>query len=121
MHQAETLRAIQIEPERISLVGHGAAPDRLDRCNHPTVATEHAIGERHDTRIGRCRRRRTAKLLRDCELAAFLIERASRDIRARGLAADPGIAVHHQRLTAIPAAHETDELPTVLPAGSDIP
>ena len=52
--------------------------------------------------VGEARRKASAMLV----LVAMRIERADGGIGARGRAADAGIAVHHQRRAAIPAAHE---------------
>src|SRR6266567_3928567 len=45
----------------------------------------------------------------DRQFSAAGVERAGRDISACRGAADAGIAMHHQRLGAIPAAHEFDQ------------
>ena len=54
--------SFQRQPERLGLVGQGAAPDRIDRRHHAPLAAEHAVGERHDARIWRRCRRSAAQL-----------------------------------------------------------
>src|SRR5262249_2067205 len=49
-------RLVQIESERIGLIGQRAAPDRLDRSDHAALAVEELIGERDDAPIGGRRR-----------------------------------------------------------------
>jgi len=111
---------IPVEPERVGLIGDLAASDCVDRRHHAAVAAEHAVGERHQADIGRRRRRGAAKLVRDRPFVATRVERAGRDIGARGRAADAGIAMQHQRLDAVPAAHECDQGGDVLVAGNDV-
>src|SRR5262249_8104002 len=99
----------QFEPERVGLIGDLAATDRIDRRHHAAVAAEHAVGKRHEAAVGRRRRRGAAKLARDRPFVATRVERAGRDIGARGRAADAGIAMQHQRPDAVPAVHERDQ------------
>src|SRR5262249_9858427 len=68
----------QFEPERVGLIGHLAASDRVDRRHHAAVAAEHAVGERHEAAVGRRRRRGAAKLARDRPFVATRVERAGR-------------------------------------------
>src|SRR5712691_12071712 len=86
-------KSFQIEPERVRLVRHLAATDRVDCRAHAAVAAEHTVGERHDAKIGRSRRRGATKLPRDRHLVATGVERAGRDKGARGRAADAGKAM----------------------------
>ena len=102
-------RSLQIEPERIALERRDAAADRLDRRGHAAAAAEQAVGERDDADVGRRGRRGAAQPARDRRLVAARIERAGRDEGAGGRAADAGIAMHHQRRRAVPAAHEVEE------------
>ena len=55
-------------------------------------------------------RRGRAHLARDLDLVAMRIERADGREGARGGTADAGIAMHHQRRIAVPAAHEVQHL-----------
>ena len=67
------------------------------------------VGERHDADVRHRGRRGAADRPRDRRLVALGIERAGGDEGARGRAADAGIAMHHQRRGAVPAAHEVDQ------------
>src|SRR5438105_475848 len=98
----------------MALVALNAAADRLDRSSHAAVPSEHAIGDRNDTDIWRRGRRTAAQLARELGLVAAWVERADRHEGARGRAADARIAMHHDRRSAIPVAHELQEFGDML-------
>ncbi len=58
------------EPERLGLVDHGAAADLRYRLHHAALAAEAAVGERHETAIGRGGGRGGAQRLGDLVLVA---------------------------------------------------
>src|SRR5436309_11180286 len=66
----------QFESKRIGLVGHRAASDGVDGCDHAALATQHAVGKRHEAAIWRRRRRGAAQLARDRQFIAAGVERA---------------------------------------------
>ena len=62
----------------------------------------------------------TRRSSRDRPFIATRVERAGRNIGARGRAADPRVAVHHQRLGPVPAAHERNQRADVVVAGNGV-
>ena len=101
-------------------IGKVAASDLFDGGGHASATAERPVGKRDEARIRRCGRRRLADRLRDREFAAAGIERAGGHVGARGRAADAGVAVHHQRCGAVPAAHELDQPADVLLGGMNV-
>ncbi len=62
---------VQLEPERVGLIGDLAASDRVDGRHHAAVAAEHAVGERDKARLlGVAVARGAAKLARDRQFVA---------------------------------------------------
>src|SRR5581483_10481881 len=104
------LLLVQVEPERITLVGDLAGTDHLDGADHAAVAAEQRVGKRDDAHIGLRRARGAADIPGDVELVARRIERAGGDEGAGRRAADAGIAMHHHGRGAIPVVHEGEQL-----------
>ena len=86
-------------------------PIDADRRDHAAVAPEHRDRRATTMRmfgiaVGEASRSARAIVA----LVALRVERAGGDERARGRAADPRIAMHHQRRRAIPGAHEAQQV-----------
>ena len=80
-----------------------------DGLDHASLAAERAVGKGHDARIGRRGRRGGAERARDVALRALRPEQAGRREGGGRGAADPGIAMDHDRLPLRPAAHEVEQ------------
>src|SRR5262249_40127278 len=99
----------QFEPERVGLVGNRAAPDRIDGRHHAAVPAQDTVGQRDEAAVGGRGRGDAAQFARDqlpCdEHVSALIAFAGGDVGAGRGSADAGVAMHHQRLGAVPAAY----------------
>src|SRR5262245_54465534 len=106
--------SLHVEPEWIAFNRRPTPPDRLDRRSHAAVAVEHAVRDRYDPHVRRCRLGRQAQRLRDREFLALRIERARGYERSCRRPANAGVAMDDQRHCAVPPAHEGDEFGDVL-------
>ena len=103
-HQSRSMR--NGRPSTIMLPGSHF----VERAQHAPLAPQRLVGEADDQPVRLGDRGGGANLPRDRDLVAMRIERADRGKGARGRAADAGIAMHHQRRAAVPAAHEVQDL-----------
>src|ERR1700733_1425162 len=110
----------EVELEWLGFHGHDAAANIFDRRDHAPLAAEQFVGQRDDTDIRRCRRRRAAQRLRDAGFVAMRIERADAGKGARRRTADAHVTMHHEWRFAVPAAHEIQKRRDMLLARHDV-
>src|SRR5258708_32750235 len=89
---------------------HAARDHFVERAQDAAFAPQRLVGQADDQPVRRRDRGGGTDLLCDRNLVAMRIERADGRKGARGRTADTGIAVHHQRRAAIPAAYEVQDL-----------
>src|SRR5690606_35824981 len=106
---AAAVSAVDRQRERLPFEGVGTAPYRLDRRNHPPVATEYRIRVAHQPRIGRGRWGEPAQGPGELGFVAVRIECRRGDVGRSRRTADAGEAVDDQRGCTVPAAYEAEQ------------